>query len=100
MSAATLAPEDEVTGVWWCARGSLVTLVRAPSAAVAASVALERFRQRGRAQLDPAVSVREADASDVAAWELLVAQQRAGAEGCRVEGDEVVPESEQVSLFA
>lgn len=87
--------------MWWCERGSLVVVVDAPSAGVAAERALVLFRQRGRVQYDQSVSVREASPADVALWELLRAQSDAGVDGCRVGAEERVEwESEQSPLFA
>ena len=76
-------PGPEVSE-WWCERGSLVALVAAPDAETAAERALARFRQRRRVQYDRSVSVRPAGRADVALWEMLRAQEDAGAEGARV----------------
>lgn len=100
MSSETIGPGDvEGPALWWCERGSLVAVVEAPSAAVAAEVALRRFRQRRRLVLDPSVSVRPASARDVVLWEELRAQDEAGVEGARASGP-VVDEMVEVPLFA
>lgn len=83
---------------WWCVRGTMLTVVDAPTEQHAVAMACRKLRtRRGPGEPDQ-VAVRPATPEDLDLWAELLARQAAGVEGARVtEGpDETV---EQVAMF-